>query len=641
MSEPASAETPAPAPRPRRLGRVLAVLEPLSVAVLFIILLEKTWLRWCDPLIDFPRDLYFAWRISAGDVLYAQLGHWYGPLAPLVEGAGEKAFGVGLDTLVWMNIGVTVAILLLLRGISGELGNRLTVWLSSVSFLAMFAFGHYGVMGNYNFITPYSATAIYGLGGLVLMLWGLLKQLRTRRLPWLAVAGLGFAIVYLDKFECLLAAAGALLVYLVAQATTAARRDGNAADWRVAARSTRQSLGWFAGGFLTLWLPVFSYFFFHGGWTFAFLSTDFTLLSLFDAAVRTTIAHSALMQAGEGLDKPWANFITGLWLGARFSMLCAAMVWAAKKWREAPPASLRYWLYPLMAITAAAIAGRYFCEYASVGLELAFPVWGLALAGSGWSIWLAWHRAPDLFRTLGLTIVGVAASLMLTRMILFARVMHYGFFMMPLAVFFGIHLLAGASLRPGPGGWRRGLWPFLVAMLVLAGSVALLRVSLSYYEMENYAVGSGRDRFYTFPPEILDHGECLNAMIAAFKEKTPHAQTLAAFPEGIAANYHLRVRSPLRELEFNPIILQFAGPANMVAQLQAQPPEAVLLYHRSYADYGTPNFGVTEATGRGIAQWLVDHDTVVDAIGPTHDSLTGYAIILMTPNAVVPRTQAR
>lgn len=153
-------------------GNILLVAEPLSVAAVFVYMLWRSWLRWLDPLIDFPDTLYFAWRLSEGDLLYKNLATWYGPLPHLVEAAGFRLFGVGLDTVVWMNIALTVGVLLLVRNLVGALGNRLTVWLSSVVFVVVFAFNHDTVAGNFNFITPYAAQATYGFAGLLLVLWG-------------------------------------------------------------------------------------------------------------------------------------------------------------------------------------------------------------------------------------------------------------------------------------------------------------------------------------------------------------------------------------------------------------------------------------------------------------------------------------
>ena len=56
-------------PKPIPWRMVLAVVEPLLILGLYIYLLGHSWLRWMDPLIDFPRDLYYAWRLSQGDLL--------------------------------------------------------------------------------------------------------------------------------------------------------------------------------------------------------------------------------------------------------------------------------------------------------------------------------------------------------------------------------------------------------------------------------------------------------------------------------------------------------------------------------------------------------------------------------------------
>ncbi len=57
----ASAVPEQPSPIPWRV--VLAVVEPLSIVVLYVYLLAHSWLRWMDPLVDLPRDLYYSLRL--------------------------------------------------------------------------------------------------------------------------------------------------------------------------------------------------------------------------------------------------------------------------------------------------------------------------------------------------------------------------------------------------------------------------------------------------------------------------------------------------------------------------------------------------------------------------------------------------
>ncbi len=101
----------------RWLNFALTMAEVSSIAALFAFRFWHGWLRWGDPLIDFPRSLYAAWRMSLGDLLYVNVVSEYGPLAHLVQAAGFRIFGVGLDTMIWMNTVVAVLVVLLLRGI--------------------------------------------------------------------------------------------------------------------------------------------------------------------------------------------------------------------------------------------------------------------------------------------------------------------------------------------------------------------------------------------------------------------------------------------------------------------------------------------------------------------------------------------
>ena len=194
--------SPAPvsAVSPVRRGQIkwpvlLAVADPLSILGLYIYLLAHSWLRWMDPMVDFPRDLYLAWRVSEGDLLYKTLANWYGPLAQLVEGSAFKLFGVGIDTIIWSNIALTAVVVILLRDLFQTLGNRLSGWLAAVVFLAVFAFGHYMANANYNFIAPYVAQSTYSFVGLVVVLWSLVHHLKSERSWWLGLTGLGLAVV--------------------------------------------------------------------------------------------------------------------------------------------------------------------------------------------------------------------------------------------------------------------------------------------------------------------------------------------------------------------------------------------------------------------------------------------------------------
>jgi hypothetical protein len=647
-----SAENPAGAPPPesapavcafpRWLKIALAVADPLSLAALLVFMLTQSWLRWMDPLIDFPRSLYVAWRLREGDLLYDQVVSWYGPLPHLVEAAAFRLFGVGLDTMVWLNIAVAVVVLLLLRAIFGALGNRWTGWLCTMVFLCVFVVGHYRLVANYNFITPYASQATYGFAGLLLVLWALLRQLKSERPSWLGIAGLGLAITYLDKPEPLLAAMGSLGIYGAVGFIHRARSPAPTADWSRAGRWAIRAASWLAGGFLCVWLPVFAFFLSRGGLAYALHAADYVPATMLNSSFRHTVENSPFMQTLFGFDQPWANFLSQLGAGALLVVLCLIMTMAARDWTRQPWLGEAWWTLLLVVLAAGAVA-EWLAWHADLvigtGRAFVFPVWLAAGAYCLRSGWLAWRGRGDYARALGLAVVGTAAALMLARMILNGRLTHFGFFMMPLAVLFWIHMMMVEAARPAPGARRvNGLLPAVFSLILLFDAGALARANLGIYAGKNYPVGEGRDRFYTFEPQFYPAGGVLNIMLQAFKNETPNAKSLVVFPEGVAVNYLLRVRCPLAELEFQPAALSYAGSPHVLDELQARPPEVVMIYDRSLLDYGTKYFGDSASSGRDIVQWLNTQYKVVGTAGSVPDSLTGHTVDLLVPKGTPGRS---
>jgi len=611
----------------------IAVIEPMSVAGLFVFMLAKSWLRWSDPLVDFPRDLYIAWRLSAGDLLYQKIANWYGPLANLVEGLGFKIFGVGLDTIVWMNIALTVVILLLLRGIFGLIGNRWMVWLSSVTFVGVFMVGHYTQIANFNFITPYVAQSAYGFLGLLLVLWGLLKHLKSEKFFWLMVAGFGFAVAYLDKPEAILAASGSLGIYFFAQMVHSASANGSALDIRSGWRWLRKSLGWFFSGFLSLWLPVLIYFWTVGGFAYALRAVNYAVVFSLKDNVRHAIMGSPAMQSRSGFDHPWQNFLLQLELGAGLVLICAVIIAAGWAWARAEKYGRAWWLW-LLALAVLTGMELWFTIWVDANFfrALVFPVVLSALGYSMASLRLARRNHAEFSRTLGVALLGVAAGLMLTRVFLNPRLIIYGFIMLPLALFFWFHLVMVEAPRVVSRGGRAG-WPVAVAFssVLLFGTAFLAKANLEICSRMNYPVGEGRDRFYTTPPEIYSSGYQLNLMVACFRQFTPKAKTLVAFPEGIAVNYLLRVPSPLSELEFRPVPLNYVGVPQVLEELQAHPPEAVFLFAADFKEDHVAYFGADEASGRGIVNWLNQNYSLVIKWNQSDKSITGDGVNLLLP----------
>jgi hypothetical protein len=615
--------------------RVLATAEPLSLVVFFVYLLAHSWLRWMDPLIDFPRDLYLSWRVSEGEMLYQQLANWYGPLSQLVQAAAFRVFGVGIDTVIWTNIALTAAVVFLLRDIFFSLGNRLSGWLAAMVFVGVFAVGNYSQIANYNFIAPYVSQSTYCFAGLVVVLWGLVHHLKSERPGWLGAAGFGLAVAYLNKPEALLAAAGSLAVYFTVRVIRAARSQPPKSDWRAAARWVGPASIWLAGGFFSLWLPVFLYFLVRGGLGYAILATDFVPYSVLNDQFRHTLLTAHTQLGFFGFDQPGKNFVRQSVAGGLLVLVCGVMVVAARAWTRVTRQSVSYWVWPGVVFAMGSL-GAWLAEYKAgywgeIGAAFIFPVIIAAFATVAWSLWAAWTgRVADWSRPLGLAVVGVAAALMLVRMILNGRIVHFGFFMMPLAVLWIVHGVVFEGARAVPGGLRANrLLPAAFSLLTLTGIGALTWASIHNYALKNYEVGEGRDHFYTFGPEMFYNGQVMDLLGKVFKEKTPTAKTLVVFPEGIAVNYHLRIPTTLAEMDFQPVALAYAGPAHVLEELKARPPESIIFYDRDFSEFGVPYFGVDEANGRNLVLWINDHYWLAGIAGQTTKTVSHHEIDIL------------
>jgi hypothetical protein len=619
-AQPAPPANPTPAALPvgPGLDAALAILEPLSIAILFVYLLDRTWLRWPDPLIDFPRELYTAWRLSVGDLLYRDVTCWYGPLPHLVEAFAFRIFGVGLDTVVWLNIGVTTIVLLLLRGIFGRLGGRLSMWLCSVVFLVVFAFGHFVMIGNYNFITPYASQATYGVAGLLLVLWALLHHAHGEKSRWLVIAGAGLGVVYVCKPEPVLAAGGALAVYFIAMGL---RRADVGSNWIAALARFARDTGWVAAGFFGVWTPVFAVLGYQGGLTYAFSAVNWVPYTVLSSKFRTTGLSSTFNLGTLGFDQPWEHLVEHLVAAGWLIGVCALVMVGGWIWARERGKGREAWLgMALLAIAGGYAAWRL--PWLLIGRAILFPVVLLALVIVCWSWWTAWKGRMDFPRTLQLATVGTGGALMLARMPLSGRIEQYGFFMEPLAMLFVVNLLVAEAPRWLAGRWRvNWLLQAVFALMILFGVRQLGQRTMFFFDLETYAVGEGRDQFYSFPAyrasngQLFASGPLLNTMIQAVRKYTPAAKTLLALPETAALNYHLRLRDPIPEMEFQPTTLTFVGLDQVMQDLQNHPPDAVLVYSRSLNEYGVPYFGADQNSGLAILQWLRKNYGLVAYVG--------------------------
>ena len=187
-------------------------------AAVFAGLLVWSWRKWPDPIIDFGRELYVAWQITEGRVLYRDLATLFGPLSPYVNAFWFRMFGVSLTTLVACNLAIFALLLAGIYRFVGRCADRVTAAAATLSVLFLCGFSQYVEIGNYNFVTPYAHEATHGLAIGIGLLLCLANGVRTGSLRSWAAAGICFGLIVLTKPETAIAALAAVVTAVAGRA---------------------------------------------------------------------------------------------------------------------------------------------------------------------------------------------------------------------------------------------------------------------------------------------------------------------------------------------------------------------------------------------------------------------------------------
>ena len=93
--------------------------QPLSLLLLmasWAYLGAWAWRRCPDLRIDFGDNLYIAWQLSLGRVLYRDIAWLYGPLSTHLDALVFRLAGPGLGRLLWLNLALVGAVALVVGG---------------------------------------------------------------------------------------------------------------------------------------------------------------------------------------------------------------------------------------------------------------------------------------------------------------------------------------------------------------------------------------------------------------------------------------------------------------------------------------------------------------------------------------------
>lgn len=599
----------------RSVAARLRGAAPATVTIgVFAVMAAATWNTWADPLVDFGRELYLAWRLSEGAVLYRDVAHLNGPLSAYANAALFAVFGTSTRTLEVANLCVLAGIAGLIYRLLLILSDRLTSTVGVGVFLAVFGFGALRSTGNYNFVCPYSHELTHGLLLALLSVWAMARWImRAQGGGWALAAGFCAGLAFLTKpetgFAAFVGVAGMLTLAACSRLPSASSRRALLSAMLGASVGPILACSMLAG-------PL--------GLGGAARALSGPWRAVFDARIR--MLH--FYQASAGLDEPLRRVVTlGQWCAV---YLLTALGIGVVAWLLRPEKRHRQPIPPwLVAALVLAVALPHVdWEHSLAPL----PLVALAALVSG----VREVLRNRLQRGLVLVGLGGLSLALLTKILLASRPSHYGFALaVPatmLAIVFLLHSLP-VLIRSRGGSWS--VARSLGAVLVLGWSGFHVTATVTRSLSKTEQLGTGADLFLGDPRSAI-----LQRSARYLDKRLQPSERVVALPEGIILNYLLRRRSSVACMSFMPPELIAFGEQRVLARLEETPPDAVVIVHKDTSEYGFPLFG--RDYGVGIMAWVRQHYVREALIGD--EPLTPrsrFGVEIMRPRAAIGRQTAR
>ncbi len=519
--------------------------------------------KWSDALIDSGREWIVPDALARGDLLYRDVVYWFGPLTPYSQAALFAAAGSSFATLVACGVVASVACLgALWLGLARVTGRREALLWAALAVPALC-------------FMPNAGGSLLGMGYRIwqaaffsLAAVAVASARRQPRAARMLAAGALAGLAGLCRTEWGLASAAAVLL-----AAWRCDREGRRFPLRAAAA---------AGGFATVFGGGLAFFLLAAG-ARAVLRDGHVLFGSLPEETRAFLfAFSGIADWRRGLLE--SLYSTAMWTGAALLIETLALGPGDPDARRARIRALAV-LLVVLALTALS------------GGAAGAVVWSAApaICGAALLVGLRLRPGPRAAALAAFGLVGLVLS--------YRRPFHIGdsaYVGPPLLFAFvcaaGLLRLRVARLASGVAR-RRVAGAFAAALLAATGAAFAAR--LAHYRAIEASPVAGTSRMLAARPELAREIEVLAVTI---RRATPPHGGLVVFPEGELLNFLSGRRNPIRHKLYLPGYLTDDNEAEVLRELQATPPAAIVLWRRPTGEYGRGLFGVDY--GRRIRAWI-------------------------------------
>ena len=182
-----------------------------SLILLWAFRMYSTWSTWGTLSIDSGHEAYVPAALAQGQVLYRDVFWMYTPLAPYINAALFRVFGIRLEVLYWAGSIAALGSAILLFLIGKRLSSRLVGW-TAAAVLLIEAFHSW----HFCFPLPYSFAPVYGCLAACFFLWCVVQAPFSRNPVWIFLAACAASVALLLKMEFGMACYVAFCVAVIA-----------------------------------------------------------------------------------------------------------------------------------------------------------------------------------------------------------------------------------------------------------------------------------------------------------------------------------------------------------------------------------------------------------------------------------------
>lgn len=563
--------------------RSRAWLPPVLIAAIGASLCYWIWSRTGEILLDFGNELYTAWQLSQGKLLYRDIAYPYGPLSPTINATVMRLFGPSLTTILTANLFVLILTTAVLYRLLRIIAGAFTATTATIFFLCIFALSAPTRLTNYNFLTPYSHPIIHGfllcLGAISCLDW--FYRRRSRRA--VILGGLLCGLAFLTKPEIFLGYAATYVLGLIA------------ANWLNRSKSIAAIL---TTAVIAIILPPLA--------TFLTYASQMPLHTALDGVLsgwqflnKPYVVSTPFYKGSFGTDEPLTNslrmFVSAALYAAAASVLAMVSLLVRRRPAILPVASA----LALAVYFSLAEAGNSFDSFwpdAARGLPL-FALFALILTSLRLtSIRTDFNAGRKMLLQWSLAILSVA---FLTKIFLFSRTYQYGFVLAaPAGMLAVIALLDWLPNWVQQNGGSRTIVQF--------GAIGFLAAFVSHNLILTRQILAER----TLPISLVLGGAAWtrptnSASIAAIHWLAHTTATAVVIPDAVGINYAAGRPSSIPYTELNPMSLAMSGPANVLAAFDRNPPDFILLMDFPETAFGARTFGRDYALS--LSHWIAQH----------------------------------